>query len=120
VGSEGQPRKPWHPVLHAIIPPRCTRQASSIVTIAAIPISPHFLLVQIGTKMIRKPFVGDSESIDSRILRLVDGTEVGAQDDLPRVANAMAGRLITFGTDNDVWVDVRRFFVEPDRSLAHR
>jgi hypothetical protein len=78
------------------------------------------LLVQIGTKILGKPFVGDFESIDSRILRLADGTEVGAQDDLPRVANAVAGRLITFGTDNDFWVEVRRFFIEPDRSPAHR
>jgi hypothetical protein len=87
------------------------------VTIAAVPISSHFLLVQLGTKMLGKPFVGDFESVDSRILRLSDGVEVGAQDDLPPVANAMAGRMLTFGTDNDVWVEVRRFYIEHDPAL---
>lgn len=89
-------------------------------TIAAVRISPRLLLVQIGTNLMGRQFVGEFESIESRILRLSDGVEIGSQDDLPRVTDAMTGRLVTYGTENDVWVEVRRFHVEHDSRPPRR
>lgn len=89
-------------------------QSARDVTLAAVRLSKHYLLVQTGTKMLGESFNGEFSSITSRILRLSDGKEVGMQEDLPRVAHALAGRLVTHGSDDDVWLEVRGFHVAHD------
>jgi hypothetical protein len=51
----------------------------------------------------------DYDGVESRILRLKDGFEVGRQRDLPVILAANRGVLLTAGSEPDLWVALHRY-----------
>jgi len=54
-----------------------------------------------------KVVVDVDAAIDSRIIRIADGVEVGRQSDLPRILALRDGRALLVGMEPEPWVEVR-------------
>jgi hypothetical protein len=84
------------------------RQSHRIVSL--IQIGPEHILVQFGLTNREHPGEnGDFAGIDSRILRVSDGREVGRQIDLPLVLTSNMSRVLLLGAEPEPWIEVRRY-----------
>ena len=84
------------------------RQSHSIASL--VQIGSEHILVQFGLTNREHPGDnGDFVGIDSRILRVSDGAEVGRQIDLPFVLASDVSRLLILGPDPEPWIEVRKY-----------
>lgn len=98
------------------------RYAPSPANRATVPITflrltDSLALLQLGNQtrsIVNGRVALDAEAgIESRLVRLVDGAEVGRQDDVPRVLAALGSHLLLTGQEPEPWIEVRRFNVRP-------
>jgi hypothetical protein len=96
------------------------QQARDIV-IGLHQLSPSLLLLQIGRLTREHPSGAghDFSRIDSRLIRMSDGVEVGRQTDLPFVIAMAGNRMLTTGVDQDLWLSSSRFVVRQVAGMRH-
>jgi hypothetical protein len=77
-------------------------------------LTPQFVAVQVGEMTREKPWAADRDfvRIETRILDLHTGVEVGRQDDLPAILATAKSRMLTAGIDSGLWLESWGFAVE--------
>jgi hypothetical protein len=115
----------WRVSLDSLLPPEVKEVAGggisyawfprgigkSHIGITAVRLDAEYVLVQYGLRIRnRRGYRGeDFAQIESRILRLRDGQEVGRQRDLPVIHAAGSNKVLTAGEEPEPWVEMRSY-----------